>query len=327
MTEESTSVQEKLTKVRELQRRALAGDERAAREAVELALGPSLPKVPAEEVEQLVRELMDPSTASTPAGSVRSAAKQLPKKELPPATPSEPAEPRPFEQVEFRCEWCRDLQMVTRTKDVKDPRFGRPVPCPKCVPVQAVLAHYGIPEVHQAMTLEAMERLPGKVAALDFVSTWDCRTSVVLHSADGALDSTWGTGKTQLAVLLVRRALEVGIAPYFTTSIDLLERIKATFDDRSDEQTKMVVALLSAEPLLVLDDLGKENQTPWAMAQLFQVLDRRWSSGRTTIITTNMTGPAEMAARVGGAITDRFRDAIWIAVGGPSMRGQLRIVR
>ena len=39
--------------------------------------------------------------------------------------------------------------------------------------------------------------------------------------------------------------------------------------------------------LLVLDDLGTENATPWATEKLFQIINYRYNQRRPTIITTN----------------------------------------
>jgi len=40
-------------------------------------------------------------------------------------------------------------------------------------------------------------------------------------------------------------------------------------------------------PVLVLDDLGTENATPWAQEKLFQVINERFNSRQPMVITTN----------------------------------------
>jgi len=39
--------------------------------------------------------------------------------------------------------------------------------------------------------------------------------------------------------------------------------------------------------LLVLDDLGTQNATPWAREKLYQIINYRYESGMPTIITTS----------------------------------------
>ena len=40
-------------------------------------------------------------------------------------------------------------------------------------------------------------------------------------------------------------------------------------------------------PLLILDDLGAHNSTPWAQEKLFQILNHRYNNRLATVITTN----------------------------------------
>ncbi len=41
--------------------------------------------------------------------------------------------------------------------------------------------------------------------------------------------------------------------------------------------------------LLVLDDLGTERNTPFAMEVVYRVIDDRYTSGKPMIVTTNLT--------------------------------------
>ena len=48
-------------------------------------------------------------------------------------------------------------------------------------------------------------------------------------------------------------------------------------------------ALVSEPDLLVLDDLGAERSTEYAIEQLYAIVDQRYRSGKPLIVTTNMT--------------------------------------
>lgn len=252
------------------------------------------------------------SQGSTQPASVALAAR-LPKRapvELPPEPPRV-----------YGCAWCQDARMVLVTADRDDPRFGDPVPCPECTSVEERLALYGVPERFRAMTVETMQRLPGKAEAIAFVGQWDGQDSVILHSSPDALSSKWGVGKSQIAVLLLRREVEAGRGGKFITSVDLLASIRATFDDKSSEQTAAVLDRLARHSLLVIDDLGAERPTDWTREQVRTLLDKRDSEKRPTIISTNYCGPEELADAVGGAVASRLRRAVWVAVGGVDLRG------
>jgi len=97
-----------------------------------------------------------------------------------------------------------------------------------------------------------------------------------------------GSGKTHLAVAIVNARLAAGEnAVIFAVVPDLLDHLRATFDpslgityDKRFEEFRSAV-------LLVLDDLGTENTTPWAKEKLFQIINHRYNERLPTVITTN----------------------------------------
>ena len=42
-------------------------------------------------------------------------------------------------------------------------------------------------------------------------------------------------------------------------------------------------------PVLILDDLGTQNGTPWAQEKLFQILNHRYNAQLPTVVTTNLS--------------------------------------
>lgn len=54
-------------------------------------------------------------------------------------------------------------------------------------------------------------------------------------------------------------------------------------------QSNSFIADLMRYPLLILDDVGMERQTEYAMEQVFNVIDARYRSGMPLIITTNLS--------------------------------------
>lgn len=117
-----------------------------------------------------------------------------------------------------------------------------------------------------------------------------------------------GAGKTYAAASAVRHALKDGKTAKLITSKRLLDQIKDGYDDGLGH------ALESAETtqLLVLDDLGAERATDWAIETISRLIDTRYMSDRPTIITSNYrlgelrdiwTGipGARIASRIAGA--------------------------
>ena len=124
-----------------------------------------------------------------------------------------------------------------------------------------------------------------------------------------------GTGKSHVAVGLVKLACGLGIEARFLTMGHLLEAIKATYDrDRAASHRRGgpdapgeagLLDELAELPLLALDDLGTENPTPWARDRLYTLVNRRYLGRRPTIVTTNLSLDA-LADRLGERTVSRL---------------------
>jgi DNA replication protein DnaC len=97
-----------------------------------------------------------------------------------------------------------------------------------------------------------------------------------------------GTGKTTLGMLIASRALAAGktTAVYFSTS--LLNRIRQTYYEAAAEDAYSVFfEKITSVDLLYIDDLGSERQTDWVVEQLYAVVNERYESQRSILLTSN----------------------------------------
>ncbi len=101
---------------------------------------------------------------------------------------------------------------------------------------------------------------------------------------------SYGTGKTHLAAAIANQLIHKNHTPVICmTMIDLLARIKQTFD-RSDNATEAeIMKIYEDVPLLIIDDLGSEQPTEWGTTKIFSILNARYEAYMPTIITTNYT--------------------------------------
>jgi DNA replication protein DnaC len=108
-----------------------------------------------------------------------------------------------------------------------------------------------------------------------------------------------GTGKTAVAAMLVERARMRGIVATFANVPQLLTRLQRTrWDDDFDVYEEALHDRLAAVPLLALDDFSASKSTPYAIEQLYLILNRRYNrSGRNaTIVTTDLDRSALVRA-------------------------------
>lgn len=119
----------------------------------------------------------------------------------------------------------------------------------------------------------------------------------------------YGCGKTHLAAAIANYALsELDMRPVFTVVPDLLDYLRSTFSP-ADPQAATPARYetrfdtIRSADLLVLDDLGTENATPWAQEKLFQIINHRYMERLPTVVTTNVAPD-----RIDGRIRSRLFD-------------------
>ncbi|MBP3684820.1 MAG: ATP-binding protein [Oscillospiraceae bacterium] len=94
-----------------------------------------------------------------------------------------------------------------------------------------------------------------------------------------------GTGKTYIAACIANALLDRGV-PVLMTSFGRI--LGAMPGPASGQQTAQLDEWMRY-PLLIIDDLGVERDTPYTMELVYHIIDARYRSGKPMIITTNLT--------------------------------------
>lgn len=111
-----------------------------------------------------------------------------------------------------------------------------------------------------------------------------------------------GTGKTHLAASIAHYAIEHGIVTKFGNVTDIFRSLRDAFTTDED-----ILSEVQAVPLLILDDLGKENLTEWVKETLYSIINYRYEHMLSTVITTNLT-MTELQNRLGSATVSRIME-------------------
>ncbi|WP_291993701.1 IS21-like element helper ATPase IstB [Candidatus Accumulibacter sp. ACC003] len=133
-----------------------------------------------------------------------------------------------------------------------------------------------------------------------------------------------GTGKSGIAVGLLREACLNGYRARFYTAQALLDALYASLADRS---TVALLNQLCRMPLIAIDELGYLNLKPEQVNAFFRLMDQRYSLGLSTLITTNLDLPDwyELFQRkpLVDALLDRLQHrCIILRLSGPSLRSE-----
>jgi len=96
----------------------------------------------------------------------------------------------------------------------------------------------------------------------------------------------YGTGKSHLSASIIKALMEKEYTSTFISMPKLHSTIKNTYNKNSERTESEIMQALEEVDLLVLDDIGAESDTDWAIQKLFEILDSRM--GKHTIFTTNL---------------------------------------
>jgi DNA replication protein DnaC len=101
--------------------------------------------------------------------------------------------------------------------------------------------------------------------------------------------------------------------PCFIEVPELLLRIRdtyrsrtGTYIDKGIETEKDIVECFTKTPFLVLDDLGVEKSSEFSTLMIYLIINRRCTSGKTTIITSNLS-LSEIQERLSERISSRIK--------------------
>ena len=100
-----------------------------------------------------------------------------------------------------------------------------------------------------------------------------------------------GTGKTHLVAAIANQLIDEGTPVICMTMIDLLARIRQTYERSQRPGAKYnedeILNIYKEVPLLIIDDMGKEQTTTWIVSKIYEIINARYEAYMPTIITTN----------------------------------------
>ena len=93
-----------------------------------------------------------------------------------------------------------------------------------------------------------------------------------------------GTGKTFAAACIANHLLNQRIPVIMTSFVKLLESMQGFSKDDS-----ALIARLNRAKLLIIDDLGAERSTDYALEKVYDIVDSRYRAKLPIILTTNLS--------------------------------------
>src|SRR2546421_1032075 len=204
------------------------------------------------------------------------------------------------------CPICKGAGYLRAEVPYGHPNFGKPIAC-ECK--EAERAEKRRLQLRTMSNLDAFSdksfrnfnpRVPGVQEAFEVAAAY-------AYNPDGwlVLIGRNGCGKTHLAAAIANQHLVQGSLVLFATWPDLLDHLRATFAPTSPVVYDQLFSSMREAELLVLDDLGSEQNSPWASEKLFQLLNYRYNSRFPTVITTNSMRLQTVDERIRSRLMDR----------------------
>jgi DNA replication protein DnaC len=112
-----------------------------------------------------------------------------------------------------------------------------------------------------------------------------------------------GTGKTHLAVAVLRTLIARGFDGLFFDYQTLLEKIRSGYDAASGASDREAYRQALDAELLLLDDLGAHRVTEWVEDTVTSIITHRCNNRKPLIATTNLPDDETVARREAGGFT------------------------
>jgi len=227
----------------------------------------------------------------------------------------------------YRClsDTCIKIRLAKEYKTILEDRKKHP---------EKFMPTYNIPKKYLSYSLDTFKGEP-KLIEL-------CKAYAENPIKSLFFSGVCGCGKTHLAVSILREMVASGklmeqlfcretarsgirfnhqvTSGIFTSAPELLLEIRNTFGDSKDDVTEdEVINKYANMGFLILDDLGVEKSTEWAISTLYLIIDRRNREQRPTIFTSNLS-LQQIEQHLSARIASRLADCKVIKIDRPDYR-------
>lgn len=120
-----------------------------------------------------------------------------------------------------------------------------------------------------------------------------------------ALIGQRGTGKTQMAVELIERAVANARRAEYCLAMDFFLKVKATYSQDAAEDEGDVIRRYAAPKLLVIDEIQERAESQWEDRLMTHLINKRYNDVKDTLLISNLT-KGEFVESVGSSVASRL---------------------
>jgi DNA replication protein DnaC len=216
------------------------------------------------------------------------------------------------EEEEPRCARCGGAGFVRHDVPMGHPDFGRAIVC-SCVLEESAAEREQ--RLRRYSHLGALSRYTFDSLSQRGRGTTQGQQKRYLEAVEAArrfadephgwlvLAGVSGTGKTHIAAALGNAVIASGRPALFMVVPDLLDHVRMSVAPDSQISYDQFFEQVRGSALLILDDVGAQSDTPWAVEKLYQIINHRFNLALPTVFTLG-TGLEDMDERLRSRLTD-----------------------
>ncbi len=226
--------------------------------------------------------------------------------------------PEDYLDVKYTCEKCQDTGYIEERDDERGVSYGTRY----CTCYQELLKKYASEKMSKATPLELSSfddfdlsyypkqvgisgESPYEVMKYVYDNCKDYAEEFAMDSNNLYFYGRTGLGKTHLSLAIANEVMKKGYNVVYGSVITFLNKLEREKFGRTE--TFETEDILVDADLLILDDLGAEFATPFAVSALYNIINCRIARGVPTIISSNLSldevknrYPESIASRIMG---------------------------
>lgn len=147
-----------------------------------------------------------------------------------------------------------------------------------------------------------------KGATGEYLTAYQCVCDQLSHGSIIGLLGPRGVGKTVMAVGFLNSVITAGRSVLYVTAHELFMRYKGSYRPDASETESEVHETFKKTSLLVIDEIGRRQESDWENRTLFDLLDKRYGWLRDTILISNQEKSVFDDA-VGDSVVSRMNES------------------
>lgn len=227
------------------------------------------------------------------------------------------------------CSTCRRQHGVISVYESGVRRYYDTSTCLKEMVYRNYISQSGLEGIELKHTFENAVIDKWNQRVYKYLQQWDWKSGEGIYiaaekSSQNKLGN--GTGKSYALHALTHRLCREGVECYYIRTVDFLQQLKESYEGRGISTETEILERYTRVPVLLLDDLGKENvRTEWAAERFYYLIDTRIRFERPTVYASNFL-LSELEERFGldnfgPAISSRIAGScVLFTLGGPDRR-------